>query len=282
MVATTLDWIDFDVPERVVFEHPPLVLALCQIRFSPMLSVTRPAAVSAFQDAIINDYPVMKQSQEQNISFQVEGGPILNQASVESTLGSVTWQFKDVEDTWTVVLTPDFLTLETRAYNHFSDFLNRLEKLVGALVKTIRPTVGLRIGLRYIDEIRPGHAEWSHVIRPELLGALAVPQLGTIATLSIQRMHFRGPDGISINIQHGALPPGTIVNPRPNEEAPETAFYLFDTDVYQEFKPGELSVKPRIIRDHVEQYHEVASRLFRWAVTEEYTSTLRRGSNGAE
>jgi uncharacterized protein (TIGR04255 family) len=281
MTVAVPDWIDFDVPERVVFTDPPLVLALCQIRFSTMLNVTQAAAVSAFQQAIIDDYPVMAQAHEQSISFQVAGNLAFEQASVQAKSGTVTWQFKDIENTWTVVLTPDFLTLETRAYNDFSDFLNRLEKLVGALAKTIRPLVGLRIGLRYVDEIRPGHSEWKRVIRPELLGALAVPRLATIADQSFQFMHFRAPDGIGVNVMHGAMPAGTVINPRPGEEAPETVFYLLDTDVYQEFKPGELAIKPRVIREHVERFHEVVSRFFRWAVTEEYMSTLPRVSNGS-
>lgn len=281
MSTATIDWLDLDVPERVVFERSPLVLAVCQVKFSPMLSVSNPTAVAPFQQVIMDQYPLASQQQEQNVKIHVEGNPDFNQASVQSSLGAIAWRFGDLEDTWTVVLTPEFLTLETRVYRDFSDFVDRMARLLGALDKTIHPTVGLRIGLRYVNEIRLSKNEWRTAIRSDLLGTLAVPQFGDAVKQSFQHMQFVGPNGILVNMQHGLFPTGTIVDPRPDEVSPDGPFYLVDIDVYQEFKPGSLSMKPRAILDYVWQYHEVVSRLFRWSVTEDYTTTQGRVSDGS-
>jgi uncharacterized protein (TIGR04255 family) len=280
MSIAALDWLDLSAPPRVVFEQTPLALALCQIQYSPVLSISSPVAVAPFQQAILDRYPVT--SQEQNIKVQVEGNVVANQASVQSSLGSVSWRFADTADTWTVVLTQDFLTLETRAYHDFSDFLNRLEHLLRALSKHIRPRIGLRIGLRYVNEIRQDRQDWTTVVRPELLGPLAVPQLAGYARQAIQHMQLQGPDGVGINIQHGLFPEGTVVNPPLGSGPPSGPFYLLDIDVYEEFKPGMLSVKPAVICGYVQRYHGVVSQIFRWSVTEAYTATLGRRLDGLE
>lgn len=268
------EWLDLKAPPRRVFERTPLILALCQVRYAPMLNVTNPIAVAPFQEAIIGDYPVL--SQEQNVNVHVEGD--LNRASVQHSSGSTSWRFTDTEDTWTVVLTTEFLTLETRSYSDFSEFLTRLKKVMTALAKSIRPSVGKRIGLRYVNEIRPGNSDgtsdWTSIIRPELLGALAIPQIAGFAKHSIQLIQLQGPSDIGVNIQHGSFPQGTVVTPRSDTEYLSDSFYLVDVDVYQEFKPGELYVKPKAICDFVEKYHEILSLLFRWSITEDYMATL--------
>lgn len=277
MTVATLDWLDLVAPPRVVFERTPLALALCQIRYAPILSVSHPAAVAPFQQAILNDYPIA--SQEQNLSIQVEGelGKNQAQASVQSGLGSISWRFTDTEDNWTVVLTPEFVTLETRAYNHFSDFLARLEQVLKALTKHIRPTVGVRIGLRYINEIRQDELDWTSVIRPELLGPLASPELAVRTHQSVQQVLLRWPgEDRGVNITHGLLAGGAAVAPRLNAQPPSGPFYLLDIDVYQEFQPGALTMKPGPVRERVREYHDVVSLLFRWSVMEAYSATLGR------
>lgn len=276
METTATGWNSLPIPERIVFAQTPLSLAVCQVQFSPMLSVSNPTAVAPFQQDIIDQYPLASQIQAQNVQFHVEGNPEQNHASVQSSLGAVNWRFTDLTDTWTVVLTPEFLTLETRAYQDFSEFGERMGRLLGALDKTIHPSVGLRIGLRYVNEIRSPGDEWKSAIRSELLGALAVPQFIDVVAQSIQQLQFRQQDGMRVNLQHGFFPSGSVVAPSDHQSPPVGAFYLLDIDVFQEFAPGELSMKPRVVSEHIQRYHDVLSQLFRWSVTEEYTTILGR------
>jgi uncharacterized protein (TIGR04255 family) len=261
-----------DVP-RIVLEHSPLVLALCQVRFSAVLNVANPAFVGPFQHAIQARYPIARQTQQVGFQFGIGSGA----AEIQQSPPSLQWQFADQHDNWKVVLAPDFLTIETRAYEQFNDFLDRLQEVLDALAQHIQPAVVTRLGLRYIDEIRQSDMEWSDVIRAELLGPVAVPELiaNAIQTATIQQLLLRYPDNQGITIHHGLFPTGSIVQPRPGEEMPGSPFYLLDTDVYREFPlPEALPTDPKVICRYVEASHKVIYRLFRWSVTDAYLSTL--------
>ena len=72
-MKTELDLLNLPDAPRVVLNNAPLVLALCQVRFSSMLSVTDPASLAAFQRAIQPKYPVAAPVQE--VELLVGVGP---------------------------------------------------------------------------------------------------------------------------------------------------------------------------------------------------------------
>jgi uncharacterized protein (TIGR04255 family) len=263
-----------DVP-HVVFKQPPLALALCQVRYNSILSVTNPSFVATFQKAIQDQYPIVTSAPLQEIGVQVEN--VTGEVNIQQGSPSLRWQFADTEDNWRVVLTPDYLAIETRTYKHFNDFLDRLRKALDALIQYIQPTSGIRLGLRYVNEFRPGHMDWSKVIRKELLGPVAVPSLvGKSSQITaLQQMQLRFPDARGININHGLLPSGTSVRPRTGQEFVDQPFYLLDFDVFQEFPvPKTLFIDTDQICRHIKIYHLSISRLFYWSVTERYMSSM--------
>lgn len=265
-----------DVP-RIVLHHSPLALALCQVRFSSMLSVTDPASLAAFQRAIQSQYPIGVPLQEAELFIGIE----TNEPEIRrEQRRSPQYQFTDQNDNWKIVLSQDFLTLETRNYEHFDDFLARLREALDALVQHIQPTVVTRLGLRYINEIRSNglnNIDWSDIIQQDLLGPVTVSELveNTSQIASMQQLLLRYPDDLGVNIQHGLIPSGTTVQLRPKEEPPKQAFYLLDYDVYREFPLAQgLLMNTEAICHHVEIYHTMIYRLFRWSVSGDYLSTL--------
>ncbi len=262
---------------RVVLNDAPLVLALCQVRFSSMLGVTDPASLFAFQRAIQSKYPMALPVQEVHLIVGIEtNNPDIRHEQHRSPQ----WQFTDQEDNWKIVLSQDFLSLETRNYVLFDDFLARLQEALDALVQHIQPTIVTRLGLRYINEIRSSdlhNMNWSDVIRRDLLGPVAVPELAenTTQVTAVQQLLLRYPDDLGINIQHGLIPAGTTVRLRPQEEMPNQAFYLLDFDVFREFPaPRVLRMDTKEIYQYVKSYHKMIYRLFRWSVTEQYIKML--------
>ncbi len=266
-----------DVP-RIVLKHAPLVLALCQVRFTSMLSVNDPASLAAFQRAIQSRYPIAAQVQE--VELVVGIGPNEREIRREQRQ-TPQWQFTDQNDNWKVVLSQDFLALETRKYEHFDDFLDRLRDALDALVQHIQPTIVTRLGLRYINEIRANSHDnmmWPEVIRQDLLGPIAIQGLveNTIQVVAMQQLLLRYPNDTGINIHHGLVPTGTTIRLRPKEEQPTQPFYLLDFDVFREFPlPSALKMDAKVICQHVKVYHKMIYRLFRWSVSEQYISTLQ-------
>jgi uncharacterized protein (TIGR04255 family) len=246
------------------------VLALCQIRFTQVLGVAEEKVVAPFQRAIQVDYPILRPAPE--VDLEVVFGP---EVAVQRRTRAPQWRFSDREQNWTVVLAQDFLALETRRYDRFEDFLDRLRRLLGALVEHVQPALLTRIGLRYIDEIREENPNWPTIISPALLGPLAVPALAEHAAQSVQELRLVFPGDEAVNLRHGLFPNGTTVEPRPGEKLPSSPFYLLDCDAYRAFSPPDSpAVEPEAICALVAAYHRVLHRLFRWSITEKFTERL--------
>jgi uncharacterized protein (TIGR04255 family) len=265
-----VEWVRAEAPERRVYVRPPLALALCQIRFSTRFGLGD-AGVAPFQEAIEEEYPNPDRQQEV-ATIQVGGGA--GQLGMQTQAPSTLWKFTDDTGDWTVTLTQDFVALETRAYADFDDFLARLRRVLQALVRTVRPGVGRRIGLRYINEIRSAEPDWSSVIRGELLGVLAFEPFRSHCDQSMQVLSLRAGEA-RINLQHGWFPKGTTVVPKPGTPADDQPFYLLDVDMFREFPPPKsLKMDASVISGYVEGYHATVSELFRWATTDEYRASL--------
>ncbi len=257
---------------RVGLRTTPLALAVCQLRFSPVLSVARAEFVASFQAALADRYPLVAQIDE--IQVQVTGG---TEGPVPQPRRSPQWQLSDLEDRWKVVLAQDFCAVETRAYDDFSEFLSRLREVAEALLEHIQPRLETRLGLRYVNEIREPPYDWPRVVRSELLGPLADAELvvGAEQVQSHGQMVLGYPEGLGIGIRYGLLPDGTTVQPGKGAEPPSGAFFLLDFDAYQEFAGSTgLFADPERVLKRVSEFHAAIYKLFRWAVTEEYISTL--------
>lgn len=256
--------------ERVVFERPPLVLIICQLRFAPILSVTDPRFVAPFQQAIRKDYPILTRVTEMRTSLGVQPDADLSGDSFAHI-----WRFADRSDGWTVSLTVDSLAIECRRYRHFDDFLARLRRLLDALVEHIEPAAGLRLGLRYINEIRAADLSPLDAIRPELLGPLAVPVLAERARLSIQELQLQFSENRALHLRHGLLAEGTTVEPKKGEATPGGPFYLLDMDAFQSYEsPDTLIMETEAVCETVVEFHDAIEAMFRWSVTDAFTRSM--------
>jgi uncharacterized protein (TIGR04255 family) len=72
------------------------------------------------------------------------------------------WDYRNKDETWSIVVLPDSVVLQTTAYDRFEDFAEHLNLAVGTvLVKTENDRLGVvqRVGLRYIDLVQPRPGE---------------------------------------------------------------------------------------------------------------------------
>jgi uncharacterized protein (TIGR04255 family) len=255
-------------PERVVFERPPLVLAAFEVRFSNLPEVADRDYVEPFRRAIEGDYPELTPANQVTVQFDLAAGQ-------PRQLQTVQWRFTDRGANWTVVLASDFLTLEVRRYGHFEEFTSRLRSVLTALAEHVRPKVGTRLGLRYINEIRVGTEGLGSIVRPEMLGLLSVAEFERHAAQSLQEVVLRFPEDQSIQVRHGFFPDGSTVQPAPGKSAPSGPFYLLDFDASRVFSaPALLEVEPDAIGEHVERYHDEIEKIFRWSMTDQFTESL--------
>jgi uncharacterized protein (TIGR04255 family) len=225
----------------------PLRTMLAQVRFSPQRELAEGTAVERIHEQVEERYPRLLEEQ------QIGLGPGQVQSA---TIGRLT----DLEGAWSIVLARDFLTLETTAYTRWAEVEERLSEALSALVAVVTPRVRERIGLRYVNEIRPESDEfsWGAYVNAQLLGLLATPLASSVR---------RGVAEVQLQFD-----PGTVVLRHGLLRSEDDVVYLLDVDSFSD------EPQPFVVDETIElfrRYNDVAFRLFRWSVTDEYFEAMR-------
>ena len=188
----------------VLFQKAPLESVLCQIRFSPVLALLDRTGVAGFQEALRSTYPEMDQDIQTTMAVTPQGSSL--QAGVPN------WRFSDSAGNWRTSIGVDFVALETSdapGYR-FEEFWNRLAKVLEALDRTVRVVSSRRVGLRKVNVLsHPAVAsfkDWSGLLRGELLGLSAAPNMPNTLSSDYSEIHFPDESGGTLSIRHGVEP----------------------------------------------------------------------------
>jgi len=245
--------------EWVQFKKSPLRLVIGQIRFTIMPRFEQKGFIADFQEAIRADYP--KAARETVVTYE------LSPTGVNSGANNTAWRFSSRDLQWAVIINEAALTLETRSYPSMNDFIGRFQSLLEIAQETLDITDCLRLGLRYINEIRYPAAEtledWQELLNPKLVGVDIANLLSGQINHTLQEIQVSRPDGI-FAIRHGLLS-GAAVPPLSNEQPLETRFYLIDLDYY-DTNEYDLNVVDTLKK--LRNYNEIMSRFFRWTLSE--------------
>jgi uncharacterized protein (TIGR04255 family) len=173
------------------------------------------------------------------------------------------WRFHDASGAWRVTLAPDFLALETSLYTSRDEFLDRLRRVLEALVAHVDPKVIDRLGVRYIDRVTGDNlSDLPQLVRPEVCGVLSTA-LASHAHHSISESVFVLPDNAGqVMARWGLAPARGTVDPAAVDAIDEPS-WLLDVDAFQA-EARELHVEAV-----VQQAREFAERIysvFRWVV----------------
>lgn len=243
-------------PDEVPLPHAPLERVIAQVRFSPILAARNPASIIPIQERIREDYPELRQ---ENVTTLVVGGDPQSLLSPH-----VMWRFLDRTLHWQAIVSQDFVAIETSAYTNRMDFLNRLEKILAATEKTLKPSLVTRLGLRYIDRVRSKAFEKiDDLVNPDLLGLFR--HFRSQAHLVSSEALLQAAEG-RLRLRWGLLPAGNTFDPAALPPIDEQSWVL-DLDMFTEdrrdFVTGELC---RTVQAFAERIYAV----FRWAVTDEF------------
>ena len=148
----------------VPLSKQPLVLVLCQVRFSPVRRMADyiPAIQEEFRR---RGYPIERAGKIQQLTISPAGW----QAGEQER-----WEYQTKDEAWSVLVLQDSVVLQTTGYQRFEEFADQLHRAVGTiLTKTEHDKLGLveRVGLRYVDLIQPRPGEdYRHYLRPGFHG----------------------------------------------------------------------------------------------------------------
>lgn len=237
----------------------PLVLVLCQVRFSPILAMAD--YFPKIQDKLrLKGYPVVKNAVIQEVLLTPAGG---------ASAKHVRWQVQDKSETRSIVVTENFVAFQTTAYSIFEDFVPQLALAVDTLAEEVQGLYLQRIGLRYVDLVRPAAGEtWREYVRPELHG-LRSPTFLEDSQTQLHQSTAQTPHGTMIvrlyqNREGQVLPPdltedGLKVRVEPTL-APNELVTLLDLD---HFSVRQVDYERGLVESRAWDLHDDLDRVFR-------------------
>ena len=256
----------FPKHQRVIYKRNPLSEVICQLRFPTILRIGT-NDIAGFQDKIRSEYPLYE-SKEAAIEFlnvPQEFSAIFDKLSLPGPSIN-THRFLSQDKKRFIALSRDFLAYSDMDYQRWEDFKCKVINSEKALQESFKPAFYSRIGLRYKDIINPQElglpdCNWNDLLQPYVIGELGdanisadIPEIMTQTTIKINDI-----PGSQVIFRHGLT----------KEKAKSGASYVIDADfsiMQTEEKYGTIDV--------LEVFHELAGRLFRWAITDYFDKAL--------
>ena len=172
-------------------------------------------------------------------------------------------EFSSEDGVWKVNLTRTFLSLSTTKYLRRSDFKEKLNRPVDALIEIYMPDTTAsfsRVGLRYVDIIKRSEldlqsADWSDLLEPFALGFLGSEEVKhDVQGLDTQYKIGLGDKSGIVRIKTGLV--------RWQENKDEECFVI-DSDFFYE---GKMDIENALGK--LNGFHVHASNLIQWIITD--------------
>lgn len=247
-------------PEEVTLPRAPLARVLAQVRYPSVLYIGEKSRLAPFQADVRARYPIFREDSGQN--FKVEMSP--SGPAIE-TERSTLWRFGSVDGVWLITLTPEAVTLETRAYESRTEFVDRLAHVLACVETHFAPGIAERISMRYVTRVTDeGYDRIDEMVEPGLLG-LAIPEFRCHVTHAISEAAIEIEEG-ALSLRWGVLPPNGTFDPFVLEPIDKPS-WVIDIDVsitgFTDFKASALA-------DHFYALAKRAYAIFRHMVTDAF------------
>lgn len=194
--------------DRTLLAAQPLIVTLAQVRFEQHPEVAEPGVAAALQAPMAGlGLPVAAQVNQQQ--FLVAGNAPGPEAFSQQTAAG--WQFKSPDGSTAVTVMADQATLETRQYAGWEVFNRAWEQVLQSVQDAVSPQLVTRLGLRYVNRVRPlkvrTAAGWrdQDLVDHAFLGPAAGSKLSGFITAAEGRATMSFPDGVDALVHHGVL-----------------------------------------------------------------------------
>lgn len=248
------------MPDEVALTVAPLIRVLCQIQYSSTPEVVEDLSEQQIAARLSDLLPV--RDSVDNVIFFSASNATPQQGRMRT--------FEDIEGNWKASVTPNFVGLETNAYDRRSDFIEKLAMLLAAVQEVGAPPRVTRIGMRYTDRIE-GPERLRELVRPALLGMIAEVKDDALIENQIQQaLIVDAANAAKVQVRSLCLPPGVGFDPSINPVG--SASWVLDIDAFTESPRGWDS---DALVSTVELLARRAYQVFHWAVTDEFRQTYR-------
>ncbi len=248
--------IRIETHKHEVFKKNFLKSVVCQIKVQPIFRIAKELP-DKFQEKIRKNYPAVQE--EKAVQVEVRG-PETQQRSLGST-----WRFRSECGSWAVTLDSAFIAFETKTYESFTDFRSRFEEIYDVYLTTYEPSQPERIGLRYINAIRPINAktlkDWAAWVRPDLMGLIATDQVEEPIIHDFKELRTLQNPGF-MTVRHGLI-----------ADQDKSQVYLVDVDRYIQGAKSQQETAALLGK-----FNEDCYNFYRWAIGQEAVKWMRGGA----
>jgi len=251
--------------DALKLERSPLVLVLSQVRFPAVLKMHE--HVEAIQDALRGlGFPRFDEEQIQQVTF---GGPAPKMEQGKR------WVFASRDKTEAVILAPAFVVYETSKYDIFETFIERFAPVLDLIREQTATDFAERLGLRYLDLIRPTEEQAASDFLRERVRGLSQEDLGAKHSrhqFITQAVTEHGELNIRSFENTGAefLPPDLVSThldfQAETEKLAGETYRILDID---HITKTEVDFTSKALTEKLWDLHEYSSKAFLAAVTQE-------------
>jgi uncharacterized protein (TIGR04255 family) len=244
--------------ERVIYGCNPLIQVACQLRFPPILKISRREPVD-YQDSIRSEYPLFEPTIQH--PFPNELAKVAQQFGVP-LVNSNSYSFTSEDQLWQLSIAQDSISLTTSAYERFEQLELRFQQAVAIFEDIYKPSFYSRLGLQYQNLIirstlNLDDKQWSDLISSRFAAELHDSELSA-SIQSIMKNIILNIDGGKVNLKH------ELVNVREQDQLDDESAYLIDADLYteQKIECGED------VWNSLKKFNRAARNLFRASITD--------------
>lgn len=255
------------------YPNAPLALTVLEIRYPELSDGIGRSAQHQMREALRKELPLVENVTEEQLELSI-GAPL--PAAVQRRTFP---RFVTRDRTTAMVVKEEALVLETTSYGGWEETFRPLAALVvSAFAQATPPDGVLRVGLRYIDEIRvpgidAGAGDWREYIDEHLLAAADPGFIPASLKPTVWQglVQYRTASDSTLTVRYGPQD-GHAVNPRGSTRRrnapPPGPYFLLDSDSAWQASTD----VPEFDVDHVleicDSLHEPTREFFRIAVTD--------------
>ncbi|GAB5007410.1 TIGR04255 family protein [Mycobacterium avium] len=266
-------------PNREVFPNTPLALVVTEIRFTDSPRLRQQETLDAVAIALEERFPVS--TPQTNVTFNIANlGPgVLPQVAQERRT-----VLMNTAKTESVTITPSSFIYETTAYREFDDLCAGVTAVCEALIDAnVRPAL-VRVGLRYVDEVRVPEPitdvrAWGKWIDASVIGPLTIGPDGVTVRNAQGLVTFDLGDGKGFNFQYSALDQPPVVQPQllNRQKFEPGPFFVLDFDGFRDFNGEEEVVRLDVdeVTNVLTAVHDPVGAAFQRAITEDARNLFR-------
>ena len=240
----------------------PLVLVLCQVRLAAIRDMG--SYIPKIQDHLRRQaYPIDVSGEVQELAIQ-DGQPVARRHPH--------WEYRSKDERWSLIIREQAVVLQTTAYTDFNSFLERLLIAMKTVNEVVGDLVVERVGLRYIDLIRPsGDESWKDYVQPGFHGLENQIVRPDASVLFVQIITQTGEGSrmiarVAQNRDRMVLPPDLVANPPILQVTPSEGELLTLVDL-DHFHEERTEYSHERLETRAWELHDRLDILFREIVT---------------